>query len=277
MKARSLLSLAPLLALASANAQTPPAGGEKPKVVPQMCVIAVGAVAANIADWKSESVFSFKPSDPGATPPMDLVAVKVTKEEKTYVPFPLSLNAPAGPVQVVQSPFVLFRKAGEGKEASYTPALEFPAGTSAMTATILWRDKNKPDWKDPNKIQLDASREAWPEGKVCFLNLSPATVGLTLQTERVRLDPRSSKIVQAKVSEAFPYKIEIAVGGKAVQVCNTATLMRPGERAVIAVYGTQAGGVEATRINVPMPAVEPTEPKTPQPAAGTAGTAATTR
>lgn len=242
-----------LLSASSGICQT---GGQRDEEepIPQICVITVGAPAGNIAEWKSDSVFSFKATDPGATPPMDLYYQKNESGKRSYQLLPFSLGRSTSPIAAPQSPLVLFKRtqSSEG-ESSYTPDLQLPVKASSLTAAILWRDKKNPDWKKPNILSIDASPEAWPQGEVRFLNLSPVAMGLTLRDGRIKLNPRRMYAIRVTAGKPYPYKIEAAVNGKAQFVCRTAVSMTSPRRTLVVMFGNQNGQPESMSIAIPMP------------------------
>lgn len=225
---------------------------EKP--IPQICVITVGSPAGNIAEWKSDTVFSFRPTDEGASPPMDLYYQKSEKGKRSYHLLPFGLGRSTSPIEAPQSPLVLFKRAesSEGK-SSYIPDFQLPVKASSLTAAILWRDKKHPNWKKPNILCIDASPEAWPPGEVRFLNLSPVAMGLTLNDGRVKLDPMAIHASRVAIGEPFPYKIEAAVKDKMLFVCRTAVSMTSPRRTLVVMFGNQKGEMESMSIAIPMP------------------------
>jgi len=242
-----------LLTAAPGICQTAPKRDEE-KPVPQLCVVTVGAPAGNIADWKSDSVFSFKPTDPGATPPMDLHYPLKENGKTSYKLLPFGLGQCTPPVVALQSPFVLYKRSqGEGESENFTPDLKLPVKDSLLTAVVLWRDKKNPDWEKPNILSVDASPEAWPQGEARFLNLSPTLMGLTLPEGRIVIKPASSHAIQVMAGKPFPYQIEAEVQGKAFFVCRTTVSMTSPKRSLVVIFGNQKGELESMSIDIPMP------------------------
>jgi len=226
---------------------------EQHKELQQVCAITVGAPAANIAKWESDSVFSFKATDEGAVPPMDLFYRNTDRSAKKFERFPFTLGISTPPI-LSHNPMVLYKHSGSNPESGYTSNFKIPLlDNTHLTAVVMWRSKTKPSWEEPNMMPIDASPNKWPSGQIRILNISPMNIGLTTKGGRSLLKPKQIYAQTVSSSAPYRYKIEAAINGKAVFVCNSAISMPNRGRKLVVIFGNQRGQAEAMVIQIPMP------------------------
>jgi hypothetical protein len=236
-----------LLMAASGIFQTA-CGEDKP--TPRICIVIVGDPSGNVAEWNTEEAFTFKDAEEEMNPPSKLYY----QSKGSYAALTFSLGQATHPITATQTPLILFKRSDPAKGTPvYTPVIELPVLHTSLTYAVLWRDKQNPSWKKPATLSIDASAEAWPQGEVRFLNLSPSVMSLKVGEEAIKLDPRASHGAQVVGDKPLQYKIAAEADGKSIFVCNTTYSMPTPKRTLIVMYGNQKDEPGSMVIDIPMP------------------------
>ena len=192
---------------------------------------------------------------PGSIPPRELV---IGSGKGTAEGCPLSLGRVSTPVKVPQGRGQLaLRKKGDGDESSSWLNLDKPEKGDFMV--VLWRDPEKKSWEFPRGLVLPDSAEAAPEGSVRVVNVSPVTIAIVFEGEKIALP--AGKTWQRAVPVGKEAMIQVGAmdaAGNLRRVHAGSVFQNPGERTLVAVY--KADGVDPRRALKAVVQREPVNP-----------------
>lgn len=179
---------------------------------------------------------------PGSIPPREVVfgSNKNGDDES-----PLSLGRVSAPMKIAQGRGQLsLRRKGEGDKAAAWLNVEKPEQGDFLV--LLWRDPEKKSWDSPRALILADSAEAAPAGTVRVVNISPVTLAIVFEGEKIALPVGKSwqKAVPAG-KEATIQIGAVDATGNLRRIHAGSVFQNAGERTLVAVY--KADGVDPRR------------------------------
>lgn len=191
----------------------------------------------------------------GSIPPREVVfgANRNGAEES-----PLSLGRVSAPVKIAQGagPLSLRRK-GEGEKS--VPWLNVEKPEKGDFLVLLWRDPEKKSWDSPRALVLPDSAEAAPAGTVRVVNISPVTLAIVFEGEKIALV--AGKSWQKAVPTGKEAMIQVGAvdaSGNLRRIHAGSVFQNAGERTLVAVY--KADGVDPRRALKAIVQREPVDP-----------------
>lgn len=178
----------------------------------------------------------------GSIPPRELV-MGSGKDPADLVPMSLgrvtaNLKVPSG-----SGPLALRKKGGDDKSE---PWISVNRPTEGDFLVLLWRDPEKKTWETPRALVLEDSAEAAPAGSVRVVNVSPVTIAIVFEGEKIAL--LAGKSWQRPVATGKDATIQVGAvdaSGNLRRVHSGSVFQNAGERTLVAVY--KADGVDPRR------------------------------
>lgn len=191
----------------------------------------------------------------GSIPPRE-VSLGGGKDDKGTVP--LALGRVTSPLKVPQGagPLALRRK---GEDEKAVPWLNFQRPERGDFLVLLWRDAEKKSWELPHALVLPDSGEAAPEGSVRVVNVSPVTIAIVFEGEKIQLPVGQTwqKAIPAG-KDAMIQVGAVDASGNLRRIHAGSVFQNPGERTLVAVY--KADGVDPRRALKAVVHREPIDP-----------------
>ena len=195
----------------------------------------------------------------GSIPPRE-VLVGIEGGEPKATPLNLGrisepLKAPAG-----IGPLLLKRRDAAHDAA---PWLQLTCPESGDFLVVLWRDPKSSSWDKARSIVLPDDSLNSPSGGVQIINISPATVGITIGSEKLVLS--AGKILRRKVTQGGEEAFQILLtdtSGSLRPLYSGVITQNPGERSMVLVY--RADG-ESQRRPLKVSVLREPTPPLPQP------------
>lgn len=174
---------------------------------------------------------------------------------------PLSLGRISAPVKVPQGKGELaLRRKDSGDKSAPWIAVERPEAGDFLL--LLWRDPEKGSWESPRSLVLPDGVEAAPAGSVRVINVSPVTIAIVFEGEKIAL--QAGKTWQREVATGKEAAFQIGAvdaAGTLRRIHAGSVFQNPGERTMVVVY--RADGVDPRRAlkavvqREPVPAAHP--------------------
>lgn len=192
---------------------------------------------------------------PGSIPPREVVfgSNRTGNEES-----PLSLGRVSAPLKIAPGVGQLsLRRKGEGDQAAAWVNVSKPEKGDFLV--LLWRDPEKKSWDSPRALVLPDSPEAAPEGTVRVVNISPVTVAIVFEGEKIQL--QVGKTWQKAVPTGKEAMIQVGAvdaSGNLRRIHAGSVFQNAGERTLVAVY--KADGLDPRRALKAIVQREPVDP-----------------
>ena len=192
---------------------------------------------------------------PGSIPPREVVfGSNATGADES----PLSLGRVSAPVKVAPGVGLLSLRRKEGGEGT-APWLNVEKPEKGDFLVLLWRDPEKKSWDSPRALVLPDGPEAAPAGTVRVVNISPVTVAIVFEGEKIALPVGQTwqKAVPTG-KEAMIQVGAVDVAGNLRRIHAGSVFQNAGERTLVAIY--KADGVDPRRALKAIVQREPVDP-----------------
>lgn len=178
----------------------------------------------------------------GSIPPREVV---LGSGKTSKLSAPLSLGRISVPLKVPQGrgELVLRRKAA-GDDAA--PWISVDRPESGDFLLLLWRDPEKGSWEVPRSLILPDSAEAAPAGSVRVVNVSPITIAIVFEGEKIALPAGKTWQREVPTGKEAAFQIgAVDAAGNLRRIHAGSVFQNPGERTLVVVY--RADGVDPRR------------------------------
>jgi len=172
---------------------------------------------------------------PGSIPPREIL-VGFSDKEQSPPSAPLSLGRITRPLKAPAGagPLIV-RRQNDGQDAE--PWLNITRPESGDFLVLLWRDPTLKTWGKARSLVLQDDPIAMPAGTWRIINLSPATVGVTLAGEKLILEPeRSFRRILPFGKESICEVFLQDTSGNPKRLYSAGILHNTGERGLIVIY-----------------------------------------
>ncbi|QJE96080.1 hypothetical protein [Luteolibacter luteus] len=191
----------------------------------------------------------------GSIPPREVVfGANTTGNDES----PLSLGRVSAPLKVAPGVGVLsLRRKGEGEKTAAWLNVEKPEKGDFLV--LLWRDPDKKSWDAPRALVLPDSAEVAPEGTVRVVNISPVTLAIIFEGDKIQLPV--GKTWQKAIPTGKDATIQVGAvdaSGNLRRIHSGSVFQNAGERTLVAVY--KADGVDPRRALKAIVQREPVDP-----------------
>lgn len=169
----------------------------------------------------------------GSIPPREVV---LGFGGKASEPTPLRLGQISAPLKAPagSGPLVLGRRdAAEDAE----PWLSLTRPETGDFLVLLWRDAKQGTWEKVRSLVLPDDAVNAPAGSVRYVNVSPASVGITIGDEKLILEAGKWFTRTVAVGVEQPFEVLLTdTAGSLKRLHSGVVLQNPGERSLVLIY-----------------------------------------